>query len=206
MESLDAEFSQMPYHQPCGTHHSMMSECPVSDVDISDQLSMADFKAQEAKAAEVLTPVERFVASSTKTNYELFKRALDEAVEMVLACYDEEWIPAGDAQDVMLRMDHARNFLILATTYFRALSTPLMQAAHIHIQHHMHAEANAVREPSAEQRMFKGGARVRFVGECSLTGQLGMVIEPIDEDGEILVKSDAGEVNYHIPACLEWVK
>jgi hypothetical protein len=162
----------------------------------------ADLKAAEAKAAEVLTPVERFVASATETNYSLFKKALDESIEMVLSCYNDDWIPEGNAQWLMQRMDHARNFLALAETYFRALSTPLMQAANLHIQHQMHVEATAPREPSAEQRTLRAGARVRFIEPCHLAGQTGTVMEGIDVDGEILVKSDAGEVQYHVPNCL----
>jgi hypothetical protein len=202
MESLDAEFSGMPYHHPCGTHHSLMQECPESNEDIQETPSVAERKAQEAKAAEVLTPVERFVARSTEINYRLFKEALDESVDMVLSCYGEDWIPAGDAQWLMMQMDHARNFLTLAETYFRALSTPLMQAAHIHIQHQMHVEAHAIKEPSAEQRTLRPGQRVRFQDPCSWSGQCGTIMEGVDEDGDFLVKNDAGDVQYHSANCM----
>lgn len=164
--------------------------------------SLADQKASEAKAAEVLTPVERFVASATETNFKLFKKALDEARMMVTSCYGDDWIPVGEAQWLMQRMDHARNFLALAETYFMALSTPLMQAANLHIQHQLNMEAVVPREPSAEQRMLKPGQRVRFQGACDLAGQSGTVMEGIDEGGDILIKSDAGDVKYHSPNCV----
>jgi hypothetical protein len=199
MESLDAEFSGMPFHLPCGTRHSMMVECP-ADIE-PEAVGMAEAKAAEAKAADVLTPVEKFVASATETNFMLFEKALEEASQMARSCYGDNWIPTGDAQELIQRMDHARNFLALAETYFRAISTPLMQAAHIHIQRQQQIEATAPWEATAwERSMFKPGTQVRITDQCEMdsvqSGSVGVIVEGIDQDGEVLVKLESGYAYY----------
>lgn len=136
MESLDAEFSGKP--RPL--------------------INPADAKAEEAKRADraPLNPIEFFVAESTRVNFGLFDNALKQAIEQTQSCFNDQWIPEGDAADLMQRMDFARNFLALAETYFTALATPLMQAANLHIQHQQATAAMAPIEPSAAERALQG--------------------------------------------------
>lgn len=171
------------------------------DIPEDPPRTMADLKAEEAKASVELSPVEKFVAEATATNYGLFKRALEEALEMTLGCYGEDWIPTGDASECMSQMDHAKNFLALAETYFMALATPLMQAASIYVQHQMVQEFNAPKEPSAYQRALAPGAFVKLT--CGGGGHTGTVMESMDQDGEILIKRDDGLVEYHKSTCIE---
>lgn len=173
-------------------------------------MSSAEEKAQEAKNAEALTPVEQFVASGTRTNYELFTAALEGAKEMIVSCYERDsqgWIPAGEANWLMQQMDQARNFLALAETYFRALSTPLMQAASIHIQTMQHIEATAPRELSAVERQELNALThkaVRMQDACPASGRLGFVIQYETENHiyEIMVEGDQ-EPSYHLRGCFE---
>lgn len=179
------------------------AEDPVDVNSAFPSVTLADQKAEEAKASIQMTPVEKFVASANETNYGLFRKALDEAIDQTLSCYSGEWMPILDAQEIMVRMDHARNFLALAETYFMALSRPLMQAADLYIQHQMHAEANAPREPSADQRGLRPGSRVVVIPPCDQAGMHGTIMEAEDQDGDVLVKNDNGDVEYHRTTCLQ---
>lgn len=169
---------------------------------IMKPFAKADQKAAEA-AADVpeLTPVERFVASATETNFHLFSKAVDEAVDQVQSCFNDQWIPEGDAAELMLRMDHAVNFLRLAETYFRALSTPLMQAGSIYLEQQRVSAAMAPVEPPATQRGFIPGSRVY----CRSAKKQGIIMEFDSDNLEFLVKHDDGTSEWH-KDCLELVK
>lgn len=166
----------------------------------------AERKAQEAKAAESpLTPLEKFVTEATKTNFQLFKRALDEAVEQTVGCFNEDWIPEGDPSELMQRMDSAKNFLVLADTYFTALARPLMQAGAIAISHQMLSEALAPREPSAEERGLIGhelvGKRIITMSHCRQGDQSGIVTDYDSDDDDYLIKLDSGQIDWHSRSC-----
>lgn len=167
-----------------------------------DGSNLADSKAVKARDAETLTAVERFVTQATETNFMLFEKALEHAVEEVRRCYDD-WIPAGEAQWLMQRMDNAKNFLASSEMYFMALSTPLIQAANLHIQHQMRVEANVQYEPSAAQRTIREGARVHSTDLCMNPGGSGTVMEVSLEYNQVLVKFDDGTPGWHSLTCLE---
>lgn len=174
--------------------------------DVPTDVSLADRKAQEAK--EPLTPVEKFVGIATQTNYELFKRALDEAVQETISVFNEDWIPEGDAKELMSYLDNARNFLALAETYFQALATPVMQAATLHMERERFLEATAPHEPTAGDRGLTGkmlvGKRVRMTGVCGAGGMDGTVMAYDPEDGEYDIHVDGdGDTSWHARHCFE---
>lgn len=159
----------------------------IPDLEIGKE-QLRKLKEAQAKSTDPLTPVELFVGQATKTNYELFKRAVEEAIEQILKCFNEDWVPEGDPHEVMQWMDHAKNFLILADTYFTALARPLMQAASIHIAHSAMHEAAAPREPSAEERAIEGdkmvGMTVIMTEGCPAVGLTGRILQFDHSDGE----------------------
>lgn len=192
---------------PHVTHEVLHGDTPMDVNSPYPPETLADAKAKEAKASVApLTPVEKFVAMATHTNYKLFRDALNKACDEIEGVFNADWIPEGDPHFLMHRFDNAKNFLVLADTYFRALSTPVMQACSVHLT----MQSMAPAEPSAEERQLSGpdleGRRITAIYPCSHAGMTGLITGYDPDDGDYLIKFANGDVEYHERSCFQLEK